>query len=78
MALYLIKDAERTSPELEGGLAIHGEMLHEWIYQTFRSWILKADTKEIVGDVKTLHLNKRYNPEEYIENFKKEVMEGAK
>jgi hypothetical protein len=39
---------------------------------------LKADTKEIVGDVKTLHLNKRYNPEEYIENFKKEVMERVK
>lgn len=52
---------------------VHAEILHEWTHQIFRTWILKDWERE--WDIKTLHLEWWYNPEEYVNNFINEVVE---
>ena len=66
-------DYEKTSWELGHWFQIHAEMLHEWTYQIFRTWILKDWKRK--WDIKTLHLKWRYNPEEYVNSFIKEYEE---
>lgn len=56
-------------------MSIYAEILHEGTHQIFRTWIVK-DWKQI-WDIKTLHLNKWYNPEDYVNDFIEEVEENA-
>jgi hypothetical protein len=67
----LTPDYQMDSKQLRFWLKVHAEMLHEGTHQIFRTWILQDwKTK---WDVKTLHLKTRYNPQEYVENFIREV-----
>ena len=64
-------DCQLDSKQLRFWLKVHAEILHEGTHQIFRTWILKD--WERIGDIKTLYLEKRYNPEEYVKNFIKDV-----
>lgn len=71
----LTPDYFRTSKELDYWMSIYAEMLHEGTHQIFRTWIVKNG--ERIGDIKTLHLEKWYNPEDYVNAFIKEVEQGT-
>ena len=71
MGKILTPDYSMDSKQLRFWLKVHAEILHEWTHQIFRTWILK-DWKQ-KWDIKTLHLNKWYNEEEYVKNFIEEV-----
>lgn len=71
----LTPDYSRTSKELDFWMSIHAEMLHEGTHQIFRTWIIK-DWKQI-GDIKTLHLSNRYNPETYVDSFIESIEKGV-
>ena len=67
----LTPDYELDSQQLRFWLKVHAEILHEGTHQIFRTRILK--NWERCGDIKTLHLKKRYNPQKYVEDFIKQV-----
>ena len=64
-------DYELNSKQLRFWLKVHAEILHEGTHQIFRTWILKD--WERCGDIKTLHLKNRYEPQEYVENFIEDI-----
>lgn len=67
----LTPDCQLDSKELRFWLKVHAEILHEGTHQIFRTWILKDWERK--WDIKTLHLENRYNPQEYVENFIRDV-----
>lgn len=71
----LTPDYFRSSKELDYWMSVYAEMLHEWTHQIFRTWIVKNGSR--IGDIKTLHLKKWYNPEDYVNAFIEEVEQGA-
>lgn len=66
-------DYQKDSKLLRFWRQIHAEILHEGTHQIFRTWIMKDWKRE--WNIKTLFLEKQYNPKEYVENFIKEMEE---
>ena len=71
----LTPDYFRTSKELDFWMSIYAEILHEGTHQIFRTWIVKD--WEQIWEIKTLHLNNWYNPEDYVNAFIEEVEKWA-
>lgn len=72
----LTPDYQMNSKELRFWFKVHAEILHEWIHQIFRTWILKDWERK--WDIKTLHLKTWYNPEDYVKDFIRDVEEQEK
>ena len=71
----LTPDYFRTSKELDFWMSVYAEILHEGTHQIFRTWIVKD--WEQIWEIKTLHLNNWYNPEDYVNAFIEEVEKWA-